>query len=74
MNPDHSHWALLFSGILDCFSCLLCELLLKAGVFSSAAKGERTHALPQAAECPDRPGLPQTQTGRVASTSPSDRN
>lgn len=28
------------------------------------AAGERTDALSQAAECTDRPGLPQTQTGR----------
>lgn len=32
-------------------------------LLSLAATGEGTDALPQAAECADRPGLPQTQTG-----------
>lgn len=34
-------------------------------LLSLAATGEGTDALPQAAECADRPGLPQTQTGPV---------
>lgn len=39
--------------------------LLMFGVLSSlAAAGERPDALPQAAECTDRPGLSQTQTGQ----------
>lgn len=32
-------------------------------LLSLVATGEGTYALPQAAECADRPGLPQTPTG-----------
>lgn len=42
---------------------------LMFGVLSSlAAAGERPDALPQAAECTDRPGLSQTQTGQKTVT------
>ena len=44
---------------------LTCSLPLMFAVLSSlAAAGERPDALPQAAECTDRPGLSQTQTGQ----------
>lgn len=52
-----SHGALLFAD-------LKCSLLFMFGlIWSLTASGERPYALPQAAECPDRPGLSQTQTG-----------
>lgn len=41
------------------FPQLMIGLLL-----SFTAPGEGPNALPQAAECPDCPGLPQTQTGQ----------
>lgn len=40
-----------------CAVCKVCSLL--------TAQGEGAHALPQTAECTDRTGLPQTQTGTV---------
>ena len=43
---------------------------LTAAILSSPAPGEGPHALPQAAERTDRPGLPQTQTGEKLSPMP----
>lgn len=58
-TPVPQSWGLAVGSTV-----LVCSLLLMFGVvLSLVAAGERSHALPQAAECTDRPGLSQTQTG-----------